>query len=74
MRYVRRWGGADDQRKDFTFGATLPASLILRNLPDHPTVYAVDSDKSHDVDNVLSDYVSRVHLTWKEADRYRDGY
>ena len=44
------------QRSDYTFGATLPASLIIGRQPDG-TVY-VDNDKIWDIDNILSDFVS----------------
>ena len=50
---------ADEQRSDFTGGAEIPACLVLGPLGDGR--YYVDSDKSYDTENVLSEYVSLPH-------------
>jgi hypothetical protein len=45
----------DPQRTDFTAGASLPAAIVIGPLSDG--LYYVDSDKSYDSENVLSDFV-----------------
>lgn len=62
-----------EKKKDFTAGAQLPASLVVKLLPNGR--YAVDNNKEHAIDeNILSDYgrILEKLLTaeWKDFSRF----